>query len=613
MHEVMIEEGPNWENYIFNRELFEPERQRAPFMLLGNYREFGSLNREDISEDIAARILKRDDGKDDELPFWGTLGLDNNYYGRSEKRDFGFGGIISFSNVGSTESDELNSGAETIREIGYFRKGQFRDEEANREFKNVRERCISLEEVDFNLDEKFWSRLYGAWHHLMNKRDLTEDDIEGLLKLVPMIRLTLYLKKDEAATVFYQYGNDLAEMDDVFYIMPEPTAPKSTDEEETFNCTSRNRLTYKIPVIPFEAFYTEDIDLNLSDIYRNIKLPNIKILTGERAFPVNDAKSVGAAANSTVLPNSLLKQASKKLLDREGLKVWDKQKYKFRKAKAGELESLNGKKLLFLIHGTFSSTKGAFKELINRGDKSWIAKNTSKYDGVIAFNHHTVTEGLKDNTDVLINALPDNFRADVDIIAHSRGVLLGKYISHYIGEFTVHKGVMVGGANGVGYLKALRGFAYQSKGVNILLNVLKNMVAPGSSHATIISSAAQYSARWLANQPGFKAMTPGHPDLNEVLIPTANRDNEDAQRHDVEPEYFRAVGDYRLRWGRYRYSPFKLTANLFLGRRNDWVVGSIEQSDVRPGKDGHDTNFDRPHIKYFSDKGVKNFLSGSLP
>ncbi|MEM9720438.1 MAG: hypothetical protein AAGA10_14355 [Bacteroidota bacterium] len=129
-------------------------------------------------------------------------------------------------------------------------------------------------------------------------------------------------------------------------------------------------------------------------------------------------------------------------------------------------------KTLLLIHGTFSTTapwvierdpsmpieavafpqpqnqhKGSFGELLERPQngkdisflKEWM-QGPSKYQQVIAYDHSTVLEDVRENTQALMKLLSEiggesfAFEQPVDLITSSRGGLLGQFLSNTHGS-----------------------------------------------------------------------------------------------------------------------------------------------------------------------------------
>ena len=80
----------------------------------------------------------------------------------------------------------------------------------------------------------------------------------------------------------------------------------------------------------------------------------------------------------------------------------------------------SGEKYLLLIHGIFSSTKGAFSELLlNRWDDDLLSCIHGNYSKIVSFDHWTVAKDILENAKELLAMLPDD--CEIDIVCHSRG------------------------------------------------------------------------------------------------------------------------------------------------------------------------------------------------
>lgn len=116
----------------------------------------------------------------------------------------------------------------------------------------------------------------------------------------------------------------------------------------------------------------------------------------------------------------------KQLNDRSGLyRLTDKFEFidpKDDKAALGP----EGRYLLFL-HGTGSSTKGSFGELI--GSKVWSYITQTYRENILAFEHETLTKSPLQNVFELIEALPD--KATLTLVSHSRGGLVGDVLNRF--------------------------------------------------------------------------------------------------------------------------------------------------------------------------------------
>ncbi|MBU8817758.1 CHAT domain-containing protein [Mycolicibacterium goodii] len=86
------------------------------------------------------------------------------------------------------------------------------------------------------------------------------------------------------------------------------------------------------------------------------------------------------------------------------------------------------KPILVFIHGTASSTRGSFGQLLaDDAHPQWQVLQRVFDDRIYAFEHRTLSESPIDNAIALVKALPNNAR--VSIVSHSRGGLVGDLIS----------------------------------------------------------------------------------------------------------------------------------------------------------------------------------------
>ncbi len=112
----------------------------------------------------------------------------------------------------------------------------------------------------------------------------------------------------------------------------------------------------------------------------------------------------------------------KLMADGEGLFRLDK-KYKLSVFD----KKTSGNPFLLFIHGTNSNTKGAFGQLEN--SDLWDFIHSTYKNNVLAFQHRTLTKSPLQNMVELVDKLPDS--ADIHIISHSRGGLVGDILCRY--------------------------------------------------------------------------------------------------------------------------------------------------------------------------------------
>ena len=131
---------------------------------------------------------------------------------------------------------------------------------------------------------------------------------------------------------------------------------------------------------------------------------------------------LGVKAIAKKLEDKRLNEKEEPNRSREGLNFLSRN-FEFEKFN----NSFSNKPFLLFIHGTNSDTKGAYADLA--GCDVWKYIHDSYGKNVVAFEHRTLTESPLQNTLALVKQLPDG--AELHIISHSRGGLIGDILSRY--------------------------------------------------------------------------------------------------------------------------------------------------------------------------------------
>ncbi|MEO8569953.1 MAG: CHAT domain-containing protein [Ginsengibacter sp.] len=108
--------------------------------------------------------------------------------------------------------------------------------------------------------------------------------------------------------------------------------------------------------------------------------------------------------------------------------------------------TLAGKPVLLFLHGTASSTKSSFGELLNTD--LWKFIQDTYGNNVLAFQHESLTKSPLQNVLELVKQLPANI--SFDIISHSRGGLVGDTLARFCNANANSKGF---DDNEIAYLK----------------------------------------------------------------------------------------------------------------------------------------------------------------
>lgn len=253
------------------------------------------------------------------------------------------------------------------------------------------------------------------------------------------------------------------------------------------------------------------------------------------------------------------------------------------------------KKTLLLIHGTMAVTTnyvldqkgelpkganmglGSFAELLHRDKKSpesflkkWLTSG-SKYEQVIAFDHLTLKEDVLANIYTLMELLPDLdeggnpfcFERDVDIIAGSRGALVGHLLATSFSKNPVtreqlrnHKVpvgnlVFIAAGNGSDLLTFDRLASHHigdkkiryQEGLKTFVNALGLLGPIKLILKKQIDKYQDYIYQFMI-LPGIQNLTPGNPRLKEILEGVPASPSQKGTIDAKNTTYFPIVGKY---------------------------------------------------------------------
>lgn len=498
-----------------------------------------------IHEELAHNISQTD-----HKGIWGTLGWKNN-------SSFIVEGEIQFSEEGQTTEAK---GA-TLNEISDLYSINSELTESNKN-KRVRERYIDLSHLNFKLPKRF------------------------SLNDLPTIRLSIFVESNEGALVYYQHSNRKDYNDEEAFI--EYILPDSTDSSYSF---SRDRLNYSFPILP--AYDLEET--TQEGVYKLSSKKSstgfiIKILTFLRDGENTDEAFEKAV--DTINSNPISNKSYEWIHERVGSKkyclrifnphlTYDENKI----ICGGAFVSIDdenkidsSKKTLLLLHGTWSSTFGSFKNLIiKRGidhtQPSFFQDIISNgdYEQILAFDRPTMSADVYKNIEYFFKELKNiSFVQPIDIITTSQGAIVAEALSSLEQTkqyFKIRRVLMFSAANGCGYFKT-------AERIGTLLSILRKISTTGMSK--VLLAAAQHSANWFVNNPGLAQM---HPDSN-LLTSILNK-----KPNDSFTEYINVVSDWdqNLISGRgkiFKRAPPMLidgVIKLMLGSKHDWVIGCDAQ------------------------------------
>jgi len=283
---------------------------------------------------------------------------------------------------------------------------------------------------------------------------------------------------------------------------------------------------------------------------------------------------------------------------------------------------LPGNKSLLFIHGTISSTAGAFIGLQQFPNASTALYG--KYGSrVIGFNHHTLTKSVPQNAvDFLSSMPPGDYQFDV--ISHSRGGLLARALKELtpteLGQLVdpvwdppaninllIGKVVLVGTPNaGTPLANPTDLPDAVSRLASIASTFSQDVAALGLGALFAIFGGIVEGG--LGALPGLEDMNPGGPFLTQLNAASA----------DISP-YYGIEADFQPTGGLARAIENNGVDALFLGETNDLVVPTLGVSDVNcqvlPGTqvDAYPQSADVYHLDYFYQQGTWDAILGFLP
>jgi len=516
----------------FNLNEITFEHQGYSFLKIGEKAKTDEFDIHDFKNSKYKKIEK----------IWGTLGWANDKH------------LAATGNITFSENGNINHKGVTKETVDLLK-------EQNVEIQNysdICERFIDFSEITFlNVPKNITS----------------EEEIH--------LRFDLFLEKDEGALVYLE-ENPIGEFhskDAEMYLI----TPESTDKNYS---QDRYSLSYRFTYSFNKKFEQDGNTIKLTEKNDDEKTQfALKVLT----FPRHES-------NLKIYTEKVAKNLNKVTdfgtdLAHKGLNKLGEKKYEMYKfVSPGNKDEFlavdqnnqidDSLKTLLLIHGTFSSVDGSFKELLNPNPfdstnrsvlQQLIDNNT--FEQIIAFNHPTASHSVKENVDWLLKLLDDKiFKHPVDVITTSRGALIAETISSYDKAYRnikLNKLLTFAPAHGSDLLKV-------AKGLDRLLSMLKKTTSKaGWGYVLAIS---QFSIKAIRTQPGLEVMMPESEELKKIL--SSNPINEIRIKS--------MVGDFDQllideRFNKWIANGLDKLLWLTFKSENDWVIGCPEQRKQMSG------------------------------
>ncbi|MFN8858329.1 MAG: CHAT domain-containing protein [Planctomycetaceae bacterium] len=280
---------------------------------------------------------------------------------------------------------------------------------------------------------------------------------------------------------------------------------------------------------------------------------------------------------------------------------------------------------LLLLHGTFSNTLAAFRDLLE--DPKTAPHLVSVYgDQIYGFEHFTISKTPEENVHELLTTLPDSVALTCDVITHSRGGLVLRTLHRELRQgqrpdprLTLGKVILVAAPNAGTPLATPERW---EQTLGWFANLLEMFPAnPFVTAAGWISGSLAWLAKSLnRNLPGIRAMD-AHGSTIEQLTQVPL---------DPAIEWYGLVADYRPDDKGFAARLADMGIDRFFQGANDLVVpteggrcwGNASWQAIpeeRVGRFGHGGNLSaRPgtpvmHTSFFAQSAAREFILGALP
>ena len=303
-------------------------------------------------------------------------------------------------------------------------------------------------------------------------------------------------------------------------------------------------------------------------------------------------------------------------------------------------------RVLLLVHGTFSSTVGAFAPMgLVPGAEGFLPTVLSAYDAVLGYDHRTLSVDPRKNAEELLVELRRHHPGTdltIDIITHSRGGLVTRSFAEAVLPLSNWRAVV----DNVIFVASTHGGTHLADPArwHDLVDLYTNLVTVGAAGLAIVPGGAPVAAvvggvvrgigalvKHLVSYaaegddvPGLAAMIPGGAFVTELNGEQPGQPGPGTSWHVVSSNFHVSLGD-----GSHRPPEFPKELVVRLGERfvdrlfegdNDLVVDTASMSAIGPASGGYvkdslalETNDEVYHTNYFSQLRVIEAIAGWLP
>lgn len=266
-------------------------------------------------------------------------------------------------------------------------------------------------------------------------------------------------------------------------------------------------------------------------------------------------------------------------------------------------------RILLFIHGTFSSTKGAFGALTaSEYGKKFLETALANYDAVIGFDHKTLSVDPKVNATDLLTTLSQyqwNQPPHFDVVTHSRGGLVFRSFAELVLPGATWKAgfdhiVFVAAANGGTLMAEPENWQYLidlytnlAVAAEKVIGVISGNPATGDLLGEMLSGIGNF-IQWFSTAaitdkavPGLAAMEPDGDFIRTINQtqpgqPTAETSNYFAVVADFEPKLLGRHEPKELSKRLLQWVADGVVDELMRGTANDLVVDTPSMTRIDP-------------------------------
>jgi len=247
-----------------------------------------------------------------------------------------------------------------------------------------------------------------------------------------------------------------------------------------------------------------------------------------------------------------------------GFRTWTDSDYRADSGDAVDWDSLDNKRALLLVHGTFSRTRPCFGSM----PRDYVERLHEIYDGrVFAFDHFTVSQDPHQNVEWFMENLPDDIRLELDIVCHSRGGLVSRVLAEQGKSFKtmadavyVRKVVFVAAPNAGTVLADPK---HMKEWIDSYTNILNFFPPNGVTDVleTVITVVKHAAIGALKGLTGLQSMNPKGTYLKRLNTEVASN-----------PKYFAMAANYEPRDAGWKQMLKDRAMDDVFGGDNDLVV-----------------------------------------